>query len=69
MGHKEDGQAFLTENAKHDDVNVTASGLQYTVIKEQGDCIKIGLVIFLRMWCRVSICNVWCEYCLLRCLF
>jgi FKBP-type peptidyl-prolyl cis-trans isomerase FkpA len=36
MGHKEDGEKFLADNAKHDDIQVTPSGLQYKVIK-QGD--------------------------------
>lgn len=34
MGAKEDGVQFLEENAKKDHVNVTASGLQYEVLKE-----------------------------------
>lgn len=36
MNHKEAGEKFLAENAKHDDVQVTASGLQYSIIR-QGD--------------------------------
>jgi FKBP-type peptidyl-prolyl cis-trans isomerase FkpA len=34
MGHKEDGEKFLADNAKNDGVKVTASGLQYRVITE-----------------------------------
>ncbi|MEM6281092.1 MAG: FKBP-type peptidyl-prolyl cis-trans isomerase [Chloroflexota bacterium] len=34
VDHKAEGEAFLVENAKHDDVHVTESGLQYTVITE-----------------------------------
>ena len=34
MGHKEDGEKFLAENAKHDDIHVTASGLQYKIVKQ-----------------------------------
>lgn len=34
--HKKMGEEFLAENAKHEDVHVTASGLQYTIVK-QGD--------------------------------
>lgn len=34
MGHKEDGEKFLAENAKNTDVHVTPSGLQYTVLRE-----------------------------------
>ena len=34
--HKKMGEEFLAENAKNDDVHVTASGLQYSVVK-QGD--------------------------------
>ena len=41
MGAKEDGEKFLLENAKHDDVYVTASGLQYSIQKE-GDGPKPG---------------------------
>lgn len=37
--NKELGQAFLSENAKKDDVHVTASGLQYRIVKE-GNGIK-----------------------------
>ncbi|MGB1286272.1 MAG: FKBP-type peptidyl-prolyl cis-trans isomerase N-terminal domain-containing protein, partial [Aggregatilineales bacterium] len=29
MGQREDGIKFLAENAKKDDIQVTASGLQY----------------------------------------
>lgn len=32
--HKKEGEAFLVENAKHDDVHVTNSGLQYTVLED-----------------------------------
>ena len=41
MGAKEDGEQYLIDNAKHDDVQVTASGLQYTV-KQAGDGPKPG---------------------------
>lgn len=34
MGVKEDGAKFLQENMKRPEVNVTASGLQYEVIRE-----------------------------------
>lgn len=34
MGHKEEGELYLAENANYPDVNVTPSGLQYTVIRE-----------------------------------
>lgn len=34
VDHKAEGEAFLAENLKHDDVRVTDSGLQYTVITE-----------------------------------
>lgn len=34
MGHKEEGEQFLAENTKYPDVNVTPSGLQYTVVKQ-----------------------------------
>jgi FKBP-type peptidyl-prolyl cis-trans isomerase FklB len=32
--NKTAGEAFLADNAKHDDVNVTASGLQYAILDE-----------------------------------
>lgn len=32
--HKEAGERFLAENAKHDDVHVTPSGLQYSILRE-----------------------------------
>lgn len=32
MGHREDGEKFLAENAKKAGVQVTTSGLQYTVV-------------------------------------
>lgn len=32
--HKEDGERFLVENAKHDDVHVTPSGLQYSILRQ-----------------------------------
>ena len=41
MGHKEEGEAFLAENAKRPDVQTTASGLQYRVIT-QGSGPKPG---------------------------
>lgn len=41
MGHKEDGERFLAENAQRPDVHTTASGLQYRVIV-QGDGPKPG---------------------------
>ncbi|MCL4878072.1 MAG: FKBP-type peptidyl-prolyl cis-trans isomerase [Anaerolineae bacterium] len=34
MGHKEEGEAYLAENARYPDVQVTPSGLQYTVVRE-----------------------------------
>lgn len=34
MGAKEDGEVFLAENAKNDYITVTASGLQYEILKE-----------------------------------
>lgn len=34
VDHKAEGEQFLAENAKHDNVHITDSGLQYTVIKE-----------------------------------
>ena len=34
MGHKEDGEAFLAENAKKGGVKTTSSGLQYKVLTE-----------------------------------
>ncbi len=34
VDHKAEGEQFLAENAKHDNVTVLPSGLQYTVIKE-----------------------------------
>lgn len=39
MGHKEDGEKFLAENAKKEGVQTTSSGLQYQVIK-QGEGAK-----------------------------
>jgi FKBP-type peptidyl-prolyl cis-trans isomerase FklB len=36
MGAKEDGAKFLQENLKRQEVNVTASGLQYEVIRDGG---------------------------------
>jgi FKBP-type peptidyl-prolyl cis-trans isomerase len=36
MDHKSEGERYLAENARYDDVQVTASGLQYTV-RKQGD--------------------------------
>lgn len=36
MDHKAEGERYLSDNAKHDEVQVTASGLQYSVSK-QGD--------------------------------
>ena len=36
MDHKAAGEQFLAENIKHDDVNVTPSGLQYSV-KTEGE--------------------------------
>ena len=41
MDHKQAGEDFLAQNAKHDDVHVTASGLQYSVLR-QGDGPKPG---------------------------
>ncbi|XWX04107.1 FKBP-type peptidyl-prolyl cis-trans isomerase [Aggregatilineales bacterium SYSU G02658] len=41
MGHKEDGEKFLADNAKRPDVQTTASGLQYRVIT-QGNGPKPG---------------------------
>lgn len=41
MGAKEDGIQFLENNRKQDNVQVTQSGLQYTVI-EAGDGAKPG---------------------------
>lgn len=34
MDHKSEGEAFLERNAHHDDVHVTESGLQYTIMRE-----------------------------------
>lgn len=34
MDHKSEGAAFLAENAKHADVHTTASGLQYSILRE-----------------------------------
>lgn len=34
MGHKEDGEKFLAENAQKAGVKTTSSGLQYEVIRE-----------------------------------
>lgn len=39
MGHREDGEKFLAENAKRDEVTVTASGLQY-VVQQEGSGAK-----------------------------
>lgn len=39
MGHREDGEKFLAENAKKDGVSVTESGLQYRV-QEEGSGAK-----------------------------
>jgi FKBP-type peptidyl-prolyl cis-trans isomerase FklB len=41
MGAREEGEQFLAENAKYDDVQVTASGLQYTA-KQEGDGPRPG---------------------------
>ncbi len=41
MNHKEEGEKYLAQNAKYDDVKVTPSGLQYTV-KKQGNGPKPG---------------------------
>jgi FKBP-type peptidyl-prolyl cis-trans isomerase FklB len=41
MGAREAGEQFLTENAKYDDVHITASGLQYTA-KQEGDGPRPG---------------------------
>lgn len=41
VNHKEDGEQYLADNAKYDDVQVTASGLQY-IIRRQGDGPKPG---------------------------
>ena len=41
MDHKSEGEAYLERNAKHDDVHVTASGLQYSIMRE-GDGPKPG---------------------------
>jgi FKBP-type peptidyl-prolyl cis-trans isomerase FklB len=41
MNHKEEGEKYLAQNAKYDDVKVTPSGLQYT-IKKQGNGPKPG---------------------------
>jgi FKBP-type peptidyl-prolyl cis-trans isomerase FklB len=46
MGAKEDGEKFLAENAKHDEVQVTDSGLQYMVVREgEGPRPKLGDVV------------------------
>lgn len=34
MDPKQEGQEFLENNAKHDDVHVTASGLQYIIMRD-----------------------------------
>jgi len=39
VDHKAEGETFLAENARQDGVKVTASGLQYIVVKE-GDGAK-----------------------------
>ena len=41
MNHQQEGERFLAENAKYDDVKVTESGLQYTV-RQQGDGPRPG---------------------------
>jgi FKBP-type peptidyl-prolyl cis-trans isomerase FklB len=41
MDHKTEGEQYLAENAKYDEVQVTPSGLQYSV-KTQGDGPKPG---------------------------
>jgi FKBP-type peptidyl-prolyl cis-trans isomerase len=41
VDHKAEGETFLAQNIKHDDVQATESGLQYTV-KQQGDGPKPG---------------------------
>lgn len=41
MNHKEEGEKYLAQNAKYDDVKVTPSGLQYS-IKKQGNGPKPG---------------------------
>lgn len=42
MNHKEEGENYLAQNAKYDDVKVTPSGLQYS-IKKQGSGPKPSL--------------------------
>lgn len=34
MDHKQEGLEFLENNARHDDVHVTGSGLQYTIMRD-----------------------------------
>lgn len=34
MGHKEEGEQYLADNANYPEVTTTASGLQYTVVKQ-----------------------------------
>ena len=41
VNHKEEGERFLADNAKYDDVHVTASGLQY-MVRKQGDGPRPG---------------------------
>ena len=41
MDHKADGEQYLADNAKYDDVQVTESGLQYSV-RKQGDGPRPG---------------------------
>ena len=41
MDHKAEGEQFLADNAKHEEVQVTASGLQYS-IRSQGDGPRPG---------------------------
>ena len=41
MDHKAEGEQYLADNAKYDDVQVTASGLQYSV-RTQGDGPRPG---------------------------
>ena len=36
MNHKEEGEQYLADNTKYDDINVTESGLQY-IIRKSGD--------------------------------
>lgn len=41
MDHKQAGEQYLTDNAKYDDIHVTASGLQY-MIRREGDGPRPG---------------------------